>query len=153
MNRYSINQIASVITEDPDIIVELDAAMNPSMNRSPITDPATIVASTPTDIKPEINKPLTAIEVEKQAEITGEEPDQEMVNQIRDQEKIQQQMDLERQRLLEPQMNRLRGSMDTLGTGITQGAAASRAGNDTFSNLDQQMDQINSIVGDLEKQF
>ena len=158
MRQYSINQIASVITEDPDILTELDTTMDQTMEQQPPSNPTAIASATPDDIiEPKPNepiKPLTAIEVENQAEVmTGEDPDQEIMDQIRGQEEAQRQIDLERQRLLEPQMDELRGSMSSLGAGITQGAAATRTGNDSFSGLDKQMAKINAIVGNLEKQL
>ena len=158
MRRYSINQIASVITEDPDILAELDTTMDQTMEQQPPSNPVAIASATPdmvgTEPKEPIAKPSTAIEVEKQAEVmAGEDPDQDMMDQIRGQEEAQRQIDLERQRLLEPQMDELRSSMSSLGTGITQGAAATRTGNDSFSGLDRQMAKINAIVGNLEKQL
>lgn len=150
MRRYSINQIASVITEDPDIMVELDTTMDQSMEQ--LSSPTATEPIVPDNvIEPEIEKPLTAVETEKQVEILpGQDPDQAMMDQIRDQEEVQRQIDLERQRLLEPRMDELRGSMDSLGTGITQGIGAAKT---SFSGLDKQMAKINAIVGNLEKQF
>lgn len=162
MQRYSIANIASIITEDPDILAELDSSMDQSMEEPAGGDPA-VVAATPPEpekdrsvVEPKIGdeKPLQAAEVEKQAEeIAGENPDQQITDQIKAQEEAQMAMDMERRKLLEPQMAKLNADMDSLGTGITQGLAGAQAGGEAFSNLDSQMASINAIIGQLEKQL
>lgn len=99
-------------------------------------------------------KPLTATEVEKQAEdVAGEDPDQAVKDQIKAQQEIEQKQQMERRKMLEPQMQELQTSMDKLGTGITQGTAAARTGGEAFQGLDQDMAAIQAILQNLEKQL
>lgn len=163
MGRYSIDYIASVITEDPDILIELDSSMDKPMDNEVAGDAASIDAAVPESepldqsvTEPEAgdDKPLTAVEVEKQAEeMAGVDPESEVADQIKAQEEAQRQMELERQKLLQPQMQELRNSMGALGTGITQGTAAAQTGGEAFSGLDDQMAKINAILGQLENQI
>ena len=54
---------------------------------------------------------------------------------------------------LEPQMQDLQTSIDTLGTGITQGASAAKQSGEAFNGLDKNMSAIQTILQNLEKQL
>lgn len=158
MNPWNVNHLASLLTEDPDILVELDSTMNTDMGASP--PPETGVQDAQADdqsvMEPKAGeeKPLTAAEVDKQAEkVAGEKPDQEVADQIKAQQEADRQKELQRRQLLEPQMNDLNKSMDSLRTGITQGVSAAKTGGDAFGGLDKQLAQINSILSQLQKQM
>jgi hypothetical protein len=155
--RYTINDIARVITEDPDILRELDSSIDksleePSTPNIPIKEPDIKKSATEPEVGEE--KPLTALDVEKQAEdITGENPDQAIKDQIKAQEEAEKQQEIERQKILQPQMQELQTSMGQLGTGITQGAAAVKNGGEAFQGLDKNMSAIQALLQNLEKQI
>lgn len=155
--RYSIGDVARVITEDPDILRELDSSMDQSLGEpAPVPEVAVPAEPDKSVTEPEVGeeKPLTAVDVERQAEdIAGEEPDQQVKDQIKAQEDAQRAQEMERRKLLEPQMSELQTSMDQLGTGITQGAAAARTGGDAFQGLDGNMSAIQAILKNLENQI
>lgn len=150
--KYSINDIAKVITEDPDIISELDSSIDTSLEEPANTSalPSQSVAISKVGQK----KPLTATDVEKQAtNIAGKNPDQQIKDQIKTQEETQRKQEKERQDMLEPQMQDLQTSMDTLGTGITQGASAAKQSGEAFNGLDKNMSAIQTILQNLEKEL
>lgn len=146
--RYSIRDIARVITEDPDIISELDSSMDTSLEAP--ASPNKSVATSKVDQK----KPLTATDIdEKATDIAGENPDSQIKDQIKAQEEIQRKQEEERHKTLEPQMQDLQTSIDTLGTGITQGASAAKQSGEAFNGLDKNMSAIQTILQNLEKQL
>lgn len=156
--RYSIDDIARVITEDPDILTELDTSMDQSMEE-PAPGPEIAAPEPEIDksvVEPEVGeeKPLTAVDVEKQAEeVAGENPDQQVADQIKAQEEAERQQEMERRKLLQPQMQELQTSMDKLGTGITQGVAAANTGGEAFQGLGDDMAAIQAILKNLENQI
>lgn len=152
MGRYSISYIASVITEDPDILTELDTTMDKPMGE--ISGP-----TFPTDkyiesdiVEPEKESPLSISDINRQSEVNGE-PNEAIADQIKAQEEIRMQMDQERQQLVQPQMDKLTNTMNTLDTDIAQGLMGAQANNTAFSDLDRQANSINAILGQLQKQL
>jgi len=136
--RYSIDSIARVITEDPDILTELDASLN-----GPVQDLG----------DSGIDKPLTSAEIEKQAtDVAGEDPDQQVKDQMKAQEDAERTQEQERRKLLEPQMDELQNSMGELDTGITQGIDAVETGGNAFQGLGDNMSAIRAILKNLEQQ-
>jgi hypothetical protein len=137
--KYSISNIAKVITEDPDVLTELDASLN-----GPVQDLGDDNG---------MEKPLTSAEIEKQAtDVAGEDPNQQVKDQIKAQEEAEQAQEQERRKLLEPQMQELQSSMGELGTGITQGIDAVETGGDAFQGLGDNMTAIQAILKNLEQQ-
>jgi len=133
-----ISDIASIITEDPDILVELNSSMNSPMDA----------------VDPGMEQPSTSTDVERQAEeIGGEDPDPQIRDQIRDQEEAGQQQQNERQRLIDPQMQELQDTVGQLDDNITQGVASIDKQNRAFNGLDSDMSAIQAILQSLETQI
>jgi hypothetical protein len=157
--KFSIGSIASLITEDPDILTELDSSLDRSLD-----DPgaANTMPATPDQdasvVEPEIgsDSPMSAIEVEKQAtELTGgmadENPDQ-ITDQVKAQEEATRQQEMERQKLVQPQIDALGSSMTNLDTNVAQGLASAQKSTQTFAGLNDEMSQIQALLQQLEKQ-
>ena len=157
--RYSIADIARVITEDPNLLSELDSSIDPSTDEpagsvatAPITPGSKIDKSV---AEPEVDqeKPMAQLTDEWEEESAGEDPDQQMKDQTQAQEEAERQQEAERRKILEPQMQNLQTSMDTLGTDITRGVAAANQGDEAFSGLDKNMATIQTILKNLESQL
>ena len=95
------------------------------------------------------NKPMTASEMSQEAEnITGNKDSAKQVeDQLKAQEEAKKAEQLERQRLIKPQIQRLDQSLNNLNTGVAQTQAnAQQSG----ANLDTEMATIRTLLGNLE---
>lgn len=135
MPNNPASQIAALITEDPDILIEFDQQMDQPMDEVP----------PPTDTA------VDNVDIEKQAKEIAGESDRDVQKDIRDQEQRNAQRDLERRKVLEPQIRELEGSVRDVGRDITQGQAALASGQDRFNSLDSDMDTITSLLQALEQ--
>jgi hypothetical protein len=140
MRRNQINTVASLITEDPDIFMELDAPMDASIEAPEA---------------PGAEKPLDAVEIEKEADaIAGADSgdaDKEIAGELQAQQEAEQQAEQERQKLLQPQIDEITGLADVIGTGITQGQAQASGAGDAFSGLDKEMAALKTVIANIGK--
>lgn len=149
--RYSISNIANIITEDPDILSEVDSSIDSSMDSNDVSVPTTPAVDKSVNAQ---EAPLTSMDVEKQAkEIAGEDPPMQVKDQLKAEDEAKRAQEAERRKMIEPQMQELQNSMDTLGTGITQGVDAANQGGEAFKGLDGNMSAIRAILQNLEKQI
>lgn len=132
--------IASVITDDPDILNEEALATAPGMASGNTPGGSTSIGA---------DKPLTATEISQEAEdIAGNKDSSKQVeDQIKAQEEAKKAEQLERQRLIKPQIQRLDQSLNSLNTGVAQTQAnAQQSG----ASLDTEMATIRTLLGNLE---
>lgn len=138
--------LASAITDDPDILNEeaLAAGVAPGMASGETPGGA-----------PGADKPMSAMEISQEAEdIAGNEDSSKQVEeQLKAQEEAKKAEELERQRIIKPQMQKLNASLDKLGTGVTQGTQNAQNTGEQFKNLDTEMTTIRTLLGNLEKTF
>jgi hypothetical protein len=156
--RHGIDYIASLITEDPDLFLEgpmSGGSMTTGGMTSGIKPPTPGAPGTENmvDTSDEMDKPLNATEIEKQAEEQTGMPDAsgQMADQMKMQQDMLKQQNQERQKLIQPQMDSLEQSMNQLNTGILQGKQATMAGGDQFGDLEKEMGAVNALVSNLGK--
>ena len=125
--RVSIVQyLESVLTDDPDTILELDTTMNQPMDSGAIASPPS--AST-----------LDSVEVELDQE------DNEIVH---DQEDQQREM---RAKMLKPQLDVLNKSLDKMDDGLMQNQKVASNVDDRSSALDRELINIQNMMQQLER--
>lgn len=134
-----VDFVASVITEDPDILNEEALATAPGMASGTTPGGA--------------NKPMTATELNQEAEeITG---NKDLSKQVGDQLKAQEEQEkaarLEQQRIVKPQLQRLDQSLTKLDSGIKQGTQNASQVGDQYNNLDSEMTTIKTLINSLGK--
>lgn len=153
MERQRIKYIATLITEDPDIFMEVDASMNTSMDSNPAG------ADLASDIGPQQeeqgDKPLDELEIQKQAdEIAGDDAgdaDRQIADQLKAQQNAEQEMMQQRREMLEPEMDKLDSGMNALQTGVTQGRAQAADAGEAFNGLDQEMAELKAVIANVGK--
>ncbi len=127
------DDIAKLITEDPDIFCEsLDQTIN---NQA-------------------MDKPLTGMEIQKQSrDMSGDNniAAQELAKQLKGKQDLEKKQQLERQRLVTPQFNELQQEMQKLNSGITQGKQDMMSRGQQFQDLENEMTGVNSLIGSLSK--
>lgn len=152
MRRNQVNTIASLITEDPDIFVEIDASMDASIEAPP--EPG--IEAGEELIEPEQSeKPLNATEIEQEADIiAGDDAgnvDAEIAGELQDQQDAELAAEQERRALLEPQLDELGKLGDSIGTGITQGQVQAGEAQGAFGGLDKDMAMLQTLIANLGK--
>lgn len=135
--------IASVITDDPDIINEEAIPTAPGM------------ASGETPGGASSDKPMTDAEISQEAEdIAGnKDSSKQVADQLKSQEEAEKAAKLAQQRFVKPQLQKINQSLNKLGTGVTQGTQAATQTGEQFNNLDTEMATIRTLLGGLEKTF
>ncbi len=138
-----VNFIAAIITDDPDIINEEALPTSASMT-SGATDGITSGSVA--------DKPLSATEISNEADdIAGtKDAANDVHDQLKSKQDAEKAAELEKQRIIKPQIDRLNQSMDKLGTGITQNMQTARQ---TGTNLDKEMTAIRTMLNNLEHNF
>jgi len=135
MTNLQIQQVASMLTDDPDILLENDMD-----NEQDVVEPGA-------------EKPLSPTEIDKEAmDAAGsEDASQEVADQLKQQQDLQKQQDTERQRILEPQLQDLNTTMGALQAGVLQGKDQSDSSNQAFSQMDQELGSLQALIQNLEK--
>lgn len=119
----AIRLIASIITDDPNVIHE-EALAN--LNA--------------TEISQEANK------------ISGDENSSAEVEQeLKKQQEREKAEKLEKKRIIKPQVDKLNTSLSKLGTGIRQGAEATSEAGNKLNDLDTDMTAIKTMMSSLSK--
>jgi hypothetical protein len=159
--RHNIDFIASLITEDPDVFLEMGGSMSGSMTSSAAdmgtSKPPTPGAPGTEDLvdaaDPVEDKPLNDVEINKQAQEQSGMPDasEQMADQMKMQQDMQKQQEQQRQQLMQPQMDALQQQMQALNQGVMQGKQATMAGGDQFGALEKEMGAVNALVQNLGK--
>lgn len=123
-----INRLSEVITEDPNIFIEMDLDLG-------------------------MDKPLTSSDIDKQAQqmSPNKDTDRQVKDQIKKQEEAQKKADQTRKRALEPQFNELQKSVKNVSTNIAKSAQDIQTGTDSITDLDSDLASINSLVTNLQK--
>ena len=135
-----INYIASIITDDPDVLNE-EALPNIGNN-----------AGTPPI--PGADKSLTSAEINQKAhDLTNNDASKEIETQLKTQEDIKKAEEDQNQRIIQPQFQRLQQSLNKLNTGVHQGRQATITGGEQFNNLDKEMANIRTLLTSLGKNF
>ncbi len=133
MKLINIQQIANLITEDPDIFCEMGGSMGGNIGQSS----GGIAPNGDDSNNIDLDKPLTAAEIDQEAHDTT--TNQEASDNVSDQLKMQQDMDKQQQetkkQVVEPQMRQLHQAMQKLNTGVLQGQQASSTGGEQFGAL------------------
>jgi chromosome segregation ATPase len=152
MRRNQVRHIAALLTEDPDVFMELDTSMDPEMDApaGPGMDDQQNM------VEPEAEeKPLNATEIEKEAdEIAGDDAgnaDAEIANELKAQQEAEMQAAQERQEMMQPQIDKLNSSLANIQTGLTQGQAQATDANQAFGGLDQEMAALKQVVANIGK--
>jgi len=104
----------------------------------------------------DMEKPLTSVEIKKQAEdLVGDENNisSNMTDQMKKQQEMEKQMQTQKERMLMPQMKQLQQSMHKLNVDVLQGKQATETGDEKFDSLEKEMTNINSLIGNLQKQI
>lgn len=136
-----VNYIASVITDDPDILNE--EALPNTLGMSSM------------DMSSSMSKPMTSMEISQEAnDIAGnDDSSREVEEQLKAKEDEKKAEQLEQQQIIKPQMQKLGQSFNKLDTGIAQGTQSAANSGEQFNNLDSEMTTIRTLLGNLEKTF
>lgn len=164
MRPSQIQQISQLITEDPDIFCEMGGAMGGSISQpkaaagpaGPVPPPTPGAPGTEEIADPAEQKPLNATEIEKQADDqVGTDPaaSGQVADQMQMQQEMEKQQAMQKEKVLMPQIQQLEQAMQKLNTGVLQGKQAAATGGEQFGTLDKEMTNINSLIGNLQKQI
>lgn len=154
MRRNQVRHIAALLTEDPDVFMELDTSMDPGGMDEP-AGPGMADQQNMVEPEAEEEKPLNATEIEKEAdEIAGDDAgnaDAEIANELKAQQEAEMQAAQERKEMMQPQIDKLNSSLSNIQTGLTQGQAQATDANQAFSGLDQEMAALKQLVANIGK--
>lgn len=152
MRPSQVRLIAEYLTDDPDVFME-DMAGSVSQPQGAGPPGATKPGDTPPSA-PDANKPLNAVEIEKQGDEVGGTPEagDAVADQMQMQQDMEQEQQAQRQEIMGPQFDALNDAMAQLQTGVLQGKQAVQTGGDQFGNLEKEMTGLNTLLGNLQKQ-
>lgn len=121
MNENQIHWLASMLTDDPDVLLELDTSMNPSFDQ--------------VNADPELEKNVT----KTKATI---DPMQDLEN---DQQEQQDKA------LIRPQVDKLKQAFDKTQTGVVQNKKTAGNMNQQSTDLDMELRNIQNILNQLDR--
>jgi hypothetical protein len=137
-------EIAALITEDPDIFVEMELSSNP-MTSASMTEPSADTSFQDTDS-------LTSSEITDQAEeISDEETDDEVADEMRKKQEEEQMEKEQRRRMLEPQMRQMDKSISTIDRGLKRGMTHAMDMDASIGGLDTDMAALKTALQTFEK--
>ncbi len=154
MNKYQVKLIAEMLTDDPDLFTE-DMGMSGSMSGASMSKPTARTADNPTTAQPGAQKSMDATDLQKQArDVGGNDAASNVVaDQLKQQEDMERQAQVERDRILTPQFDRMTDAMSGLQQGVLQGKQATQTGNQQFTDLEKEMTSLNTLVGNIQTQI
>jgi len=125
--------VAAVITEDPNVILELDAVMNTPMNSSEnVVDTTTSSANA---------EELLQKSVDEKDRIT---------NKNRNNQQFDRQQKQRQAKLMSPRMKDLNRSLNKMQTGMTQNEKDTTEVRDQTTQLDRELDNVTRLLQQLE---
>lgn len=153
MTKNQISLIAEMLTDDPDLFMEdMSGGGMSGGGMSGGGMSSARPADNPTTADPA--KPMDPTDLQKQArDIGGNDAASDVVaGQLKQQEDMKKQAQQERQRVLDPQFDRMNDVMGELQQGVLQGQQMTQTGNQQFNDLDDEMTSLNTLLGNIQTQ-
>lgn len=129
-----VDQVASMLTDDPDVLLELDAKMN-----TPMTSAQNVVDTT-----------TTPADAEQLMQKSTDDKDL-ITNRNRTARDLEKKQDKQRAQLLSPQMRQLQQVLDKMQTGVNQNQKDTTDVRDQTNELDQELGNVTQLVRQFEK--
>lgn len=156
MEDKNVEFVGNFITEDPDIFCETGGGgLGGSIGQAGSGPKPPTPGSPGTENVVSTDKPLTGTEIEQQAdkEAGSEDASRQVADKLKMQQEMEKQAEMQRQKVIQPQIQQLHQAMDKLNTGVAQGQQAATTGGQSFGALEKEMTNVNSLLGNLEKQI
>jgi hypothetical protein len=140
--------IARNLTEDPDIFLEFDAAMD-----QPLGEPPDLGIDQ--DLVEPDDKPLDEMDIEREAdEIAGDDSgdaDRQVARDLKHEQDAAQADEMQRREMLQPQFDQVDSSLGDLQAGVAKGTAMANDAGKSFGGLDKAMQQLKTLIAGLQK--